>query len=522
MEKDATVMDKSKCPDVMENDATVMGKSQTWDVFVEENQDLQPLEKDNKKYIGIPNGEKVNLKLIAQSSGGGSGNVAANLASLGHKVKVLSALGNTYQNQILKDLEKYGVNTKNIIRKNNPTNCSLIYRGSDGEATPLCTGNAVLEPGEVDVDRLLTGKLLHMSSLTPGSPLLKEAFEQAKSRGMYTTMNPNKSQIRAGDMEDARGKVDVIFLNASEAAELCNMKKARINKSVIKSMLRKIHRMGFGIVVITGREGAHAYDGRRFYFRESFTIRDEEKVCSLGCGDSFVGAFLGRFLHSIKNGGINSTVIEEAMTWGLASAASTLKSLTTKGGIMTRDELEKFIVDYNETKQRGDEDMKKKEMHRRKPGRIRVYGYNDGKRVHIVKILPPHERHDGKLPLLGFEVTIKGKKHYLIDGHKKLESTSSRVIPFPGISYSQVVSGKIVRYLYGNFHDNGVFEIMEKKPPHAYSHYALLGYEFSLNGTSHMLIEASPGYSDVISVRKPIGTGKMTGRSHSTALQIAA
>jgi len=83
--------------------------------------------------------------------------------------------------------------------------------------------------------------------------------------------------------------IEMVFLNEAEA-------KAISQEKGPEDMARKFHDEGAKIVAITlGKKGSLVYDGKGMH---NINARDVVVVDPTGCGDSYIGGFLGEYLVS--------------------------------------------------------------------------------------------------------------------------------------------------------------------------------------------------------------------------------
>ncbi len=93
---------------------------------------------------------------------------------------------------------------------------------------------------------------------------------------------------------------------------------------------------------------------------------------------------------------------------------------------------------------------------------------------------------------LGQKITIKGREFYLVD-----ERRCDGLVAFPQKSYTSILEGKRVNYIYGAHDGNGRYKIREKKSTRSatsstYSKYSMLGYELVSDKGSQYLLDTNP------------------------------
>jgi sugar/nucleoside kinase (ribokinase family) len=83
--------------------------------------------------------------------------------------------------------------------------------------------------------------------------------------------------------------IDLVFLNEGEA-------RAMTHEETPEDMAIKFHKEGVKVVAITlGQKGSLVSDGKGIH---NINARDVEVIDPTGCGDSFIGGFLGQYLIS--------------------------------------------------------------------------------------------------------------------------------------------------------------------------------------------------------------------------------
>jgi ribokinase len=233
-------------------------------------------------------GETVSGGVYSEGPGGKGSNQAVQMARLGAKVSLLSAVGDDAGAEMGRELwSTEGVNAEGVLVTSQPTMVGFIIVDAAGE------NRIALAPGALDamhpedlgaaypiIER--SGMLVVSFELNPEVGLAALRF--ASERGIRTVCNPAPAfPIPA----ESLSHIDVLVPNYGEACQLAGIPaESAPEPEALATALRDV---GAGSVVITlGGAGAFVDDGLHQEFVPSVAV--EHVVDTTGAGDSFVGA----------------------------------------------------------------------------------------------------------------------------------------------------------------------------------------------------------------------------------------
>ena len=356
------------------NVLTIGGAAQ--DIFLNyENPEIKTIEQ--KSYILLEEGSKIDIKRLHYYTGGGSINSACSFKRLECNVSTFCKLGNDSQGQfILNELNKENISTENIVYSDNlQTAISFVISppGRDRVILAHRGANIDLKKEEIPVQKIKQVDQLYITSLSGNSAkLLLPITELAKQNNIPVAVNPGMNQIKSQDklLIESLKNIDTLILNATESQQLmlsllsqstsrhlipepetvrpetvhpecfCESKNVskdsgklfssflgyKNNNLTIKDYFKAILQKGPSIIVVTnGAEGVYIADKEFMYFHKS--IPPKQLVNTLGAGDSFGSCFVAALLHK--------KTIEEALFYGIINASSVISHEGAKTGLLT-------------------------------------------------------------------------------------------------------------------------------------------------------------------------------------------
>lgn len=231
---------------------------------------------------------------IEAHGGGGGGNVAEWLASLGASVQLIARIGSDpLGDAALASLERSGVMVHAPRDRTAPTGTCIVIVTGEGERTMLPDpgANALLAPSDLPEDRFTSGDHLHVSGYTVlrDSTRLASlaALDLARRRAMTSSIDASSTAPLVHATPERflswTEGVDVCFANADEARVLTGRSNAADAASDLVSH--------FDVAVVKlGKEGSLAVsaDGRRAH-AEAMSV---DVVDTTGAGDAFAAGFL--------------------------------------------------------------------------------------------------------------------------------------------------------------------------------------------------------------------------------------
>jgi sugar/nucleoside kinase (ribokinase family) len=265
---------------------------------------------------------------------GNAANAAVSAARLGLSTGFISNVGkDEYGKQIIAALGKEKIDTGFIAANEGiPTNHHYVL-GYEAERTILIRHEAY--PYHLP-ENLTSPKWMYLSSVAEHT----EAFHDELAA--WLAAHPEtKLTFQPGTFQMKMGKERLAALYAVSAVVAINKEEAErilgLEKTDIKELLQKIKALGCGIALITdGPNGAYAYDGTQMLKVPRYPD-PRAPINRTGAGDAMASTFsvalaLGKTLA-------------EAMVWGPINSMSVIQHVGAQKGLVSRDELLKFLAD---------------------------------------------------------------------------------------------------------------------------------------------------------------------------------
>jgi ribokinase len=269
--------------------------------------------------------------------GGSAANTIYGLARLGVKTGFCGAVGDDNEGKLLlRDLEKVGVDTKNIRIKHGAKTGSVLCLSdsSGGRSLYVLPGaNSQLKMADLDTAYINRPGMLHISSFADD-----EQFE-VLLRLMERLDLTVKLSLAPGALYATKGhkalapilkRTEILFLNQGEVRQLTG-------KDVI-SGAEICLRMGCRIVAVTlGKGGKIKKMTAASYIRDSrneYLIRPQDLAASTdttGAGDAFAAGFIYGLLKGKE--------LEECGRLGDIVAGFCISKIGAREGLPTQDEL---------------------------------------------------------------------------------------------------------------------------------------------------------------------------------------
>lgn len=271
-------------------------------------------------------GSKIELDRFELHTGGGGGNTSVGFSRLGFEAAIVAETGRDVMAKlVIGDLEKEKVDTQFLIReKKEETGGSIIMTGQDGGRTALVHRGAAsqLDPQDIPVEALAKADWVHLSSIAGRFMTLQTIFKTIKNHQVKMSWNPGTAELNLlaeGNLDINQITCQVLLMNDEEWAMI-----AALQSKILTQM---------PIVVITkGKKGGKVfYQGKEEVKYEIIKIETVEET---GAGDAFVVGFVAGYLHD-KN-------LSECCEWGKRNAASVVKAIGAKNGLLTLDKISKL------------------------------------------------------------------------------------------------------------------------------------------------------------------------------------
>jgi 2-dehydro-3-deoxygluconokinase len=249
------------------------------------------------------------VERFAKRVGGAEVNVAVALSRLGHRAGWAGALGDDeFGREIMGFLRAEGVDVCGArLDAGAPTGLYFKERRARDRmrAYYYRAGSAAsrLRFEDLDVDRLLSGEILHLTGITPAisqncADLTGRLMDAAAERGVFVSFDANV-RWRLFEGRDPRelllpllARADLLFLSDEEAELL-------LGGSGPESVRRAREDLRARTVVVHDADGAFAADDSGVTRRASPEV---EVVDTVGAGDAFVAGFLSGRLRGWEEG----------------------------------------------------------------------------------------------------------------------------------------------------------------------------------------------------------------------------
>ncbi|MDD5294961.1 MAG: PfkB family carbohydrate kinase, partial [Patescibacteria group bacterium] len=239
--------------------------------------------------------------------------------------------------RVLANLKKHRVDTKLAQKiKGVETGFSFILINPEKIVFSNRAANSELGIRNKELESLKNAKWVFVASLSgKWEEVLNKVFSV---RGLKVAWNPGHVQLNTGAkrLKKFIAKTAIFFVNKDEAIELVvsDPKYKKKNYGFLnnpKELLKIIKSWGPETVVLTrGKDGADAYDGKRFYHHN--IIREKKRIDTTGVGDAFNSSFMAGL--ELYKGDIG-----KAMHLGIRNTASVIAEQGAQNGLLTKKDL---------------------------------------------------------------------------------------------------------------------------------------------------------------------------------------
>jgi sugar/nucleoside kinase (ribokinase family) len=270
--------------------------------------------------------------------GGDAVNEAITLANLGHRVALMTNVGDDEQGKmILGACEALGIDAGGVaVSRKYPTATSVVLIGMNGEHGFLSRPNhASAYYGLEDIDLGLIGegtKVLSIGSLFCSKLLndseLTAILKKAKEAGAVTIADLvlDRADCTLAEIGTALSYLDYIVPSIDEARHFSG-------KSELSDIADAFLAYGVGSVVIKlGAKGVYAKRGAEEYRVPTFASR---VVDTTGAGDNFMAGFI--------SGLVRGCALTECLRFGSGTAAISIGEVGATGAIHSLRQVQDFI-----------------------------------------------------------------------------------------------------------------------------------------------------------------------------------
>jgi ribokinase len=290
------------------------------DVFIETNMP------EKKGFINYPVGDKILIKELRFDVGGGGTNTSVAFSRLGLKTGCICEFGKDDNGRrILELLQKEKVEFLGKIVDGENTGYSVILDSKGGERTILTYKGANDEVSMLDIKKFKTEWLYFSSLLGLSFETQKKLAEAMKKKGVKVAFNPSSYLIKTTDIKPILKITDILVLNKEEAQMLVEKDSKTSDKGREKDLLKALHNITKGIVVITDKDKLiSCYDGIRKY--SLIPHKNIKIVERTGAGDAFASGFVA--------GRIVGKSIQDCLELGLKESESVIRYLGAKNNLL--------------------------------------------------------------------------------------------------------------------------------------------------------------------------------------------
>ena len=284
--------------------------------------------------ISMAFGEKIPYESVeVLSAVGNSANAAVSASRLGLSSALVSNLGADKDGKdCLESLKKDKVSTEFVsVHEGKKTNYHYVL-WYESDRTILIKH----EEYDYHFPEINDTKWLYLSSLGDKTQNYhKEIIEWVKKHpNVSLAFQPGTFQIKLGssELKDIYERSNIFFCNVGEAEKILGLTTLGTEE-----LLKRMHALGPKIIVITdGPKGAYAFDGKEMWYLPEYPAK-EEAFERTGAGDAFssttvVALALGKDLPT-------------ALSWGAVNAMSVVGQVGAQKGLLTKEEIEKYLKD---------------------------------------------------------------------------------------------------------------------------------------------------------------------------------
>ncbi|UCG70507.1 MAG: carbohydrate kinase family protein [Thermoplasmata archaeon] len=228
---------------------------------------------------------------IKRSPGGCVAAIATASVQFGIYTSIHSRVGRDFPKEWLEVLENLGVYISNpeFSDKENSLNVKFRYN-ENGDLKSLECNDRLLT--QLKIDNMPKTECVHICPANPQDQA--ELIKSVKHGKRILSINFSEYFIddyKKTDLSDLMNwkDIDIVFVNEAEA-------RAMTNEKGPEDMASKFFDEGVDVVLITlGKKGSLVYEGKEMH---SINAREVDAMDPTGCGDSYIGGFLGEYLAS--------------------------------------------------------------------------------------------------------------------------------------------------------------------------------------------------------------------------------
>jgi sugar/nucleoside kinase (ribokinase family) len=296
-----------------------------------------PLQPVSKNVFDI---ESYPVDRIALTTGGDAQNEAIIISRLGHKVALMSMVGDDIPGHfVLESCKKNRIDFQSIhVEKSIETSINVGLVTPGGERTFITNRNGSLwrmTIEHMDLNRLRSAKLLSYGSIFNApridEPALVRIFKEARKHNLIICADMITPRLgeTLQDIKEALSYLDYFFPNYDEA---CIMTGKKDLKEIADIFL------GCGVknvIIKNGRKGCYIknHDGVM-----EIPTRQIQAIDTIGAGDNFVAGFITAILEN-KN-------LCECAVFANMTALVSVQTVGATTGVQRREQVEREVQKY--------------------------------------------------------------------------------------------------------------------------------------------------------------------------------
>lgn len=295
------------------------------------------------------------VKSFLRVPGGAPLNVAATVAKLGGRSKILTKLGNdAFGDAILEAVEPLGVDISSVLRTDLAnTALAFVSLNENGERDFSFYRNPsadmLLDESEIKSSDFDGGDILHFCSVSlidaPIKKAHRKAIDYCNAKQGIISFDPN-IRLPLWKSEDDCRKAILEFLPMAHILKISDEELQFITGiEEEESALNTLFKGNVAVVIYTkGIEGAEFIVKNKKLVSKGFTIKVEDTT---GAGDSFIGAFLYQIasmdLTLVDILALDEEKIKEILNFSNATAALVVSKPGAIGALPKKTEVDSFM-----------------------------------------------------------------------------------------------------------------------------------------------------------------------------------
>lgn len=265
--------------------------------------------------LTLPYGAKIDVDDFAIQSGGGATNTAVGFARFGLRAGVVAEIGTDLgAKSILEELKAENVDTSLLVQEpEERTAVSALLVSSEGGRSAITARGAasMLTLSDVHFEKLRSN-WMHLSSIG-NNELLRALAKHCKEERIRFSWNPGGAELKSIEKGE-------LHLHEVFPTLFCVNKEESLR---IIDAGYEIESAGEIIIITDGRNGGRYYENKNWH---SYDPIASKAVQETGAGDAFVTGVVAAYLYERRTA--------EAIEWGKKNAASVVKHMGAKTGLL--------------------------------------------------------------------------------------------------------------------------------------------------------------------------------------------